>query len=791
MGNANTVTVQLTVKDDGSVVMKQFGKNTEEAMGKASASTKNTSSALKSLKDSYVDMAAKAATAYMAVAKAMEYMDKGAKAQQAEDSFRSLTDASNESANAIIANMKRATNSTIDDSLMMQKYVKASLLDLSSAQTTQIAEMARMAARTTGENVSTAFDSIVNAISTNMPKALKQYGLITKEQQSLVSQAMAEGVEDVDLFSIAWENYNKQLEKTGPLYENDAERLQQYKAKIEDTQESFGKLLLVVEGFTLDKISNVTGMFASAAASIASGNLSPFTQWQMDVSSEGPALKEAQAELERYQAKFAAAQKSSPGTESAAALLKASQQAMAQKKTELETMKALDKTYFADQEGHINAALDLMMAAGGDEYAITKDTFARREELMAEYYNRTQQEILLEAEVRSKADRDKLDDAHYIAEKTKALEAEVAARGSQLIREKSMFAIQTAQNDIKNLTSRLGEYQTYYDSLKAKMDKNIEDEKKHLEELKALRQQSVDIDKSTAALIAGIKGTDASISAQQRYESARTDLSYQYGSAMNLGGQDQIQALENYKQAVASLQSQFAQGIPGGKDIFGSSNDIVSAKQIAEDAISDIERATLNQKNALALLTAEKENQIEADRQWGQVLQESAQAAQAEMERLNNMIADISTQIMNMQTNITLTGEDRVSDVVDGIISKIEYMHALASQSVNIGGSAGYSVMSSSSSMSGSDGFTDIPFTDIPFVLDSYADGTDYVPKTGRYQLHEGEAVLTAQENKSGRSVNINGDIIINVPASASTKSGDDWRMITRQYIVPELKKLQ
>ena len=35
--NANTITVQLTVNDDGSVVMKQFGKNYEDALNKTTA----------------------------------------------------------------------------------------------------------------------------------------------------------------------------------------------------------------------------------------------------------------------------------------------------------------------------------------------------------------------------------------------------------------------------------------------------------------------------------------------------------------------------------------------------------------------------------------------------------------------------------------------------------------------------------------------------------------------------------------------------------------------------------
>jgi hypothetical protein len=781
MANQNTISVQLTVKDDGSVVMKQFGRTTEEAMGKAGNSAKKTTSSFDTLKTSYLDMAAKAATAYMAIQKAMEYMDKGAKASQAEASFRTLAQTSGESADKIIADMKRATNGTIDDSMLMQKAVKASLLDLTTGQTTQLAEMARLAARTTGEDVSTAFDNIVNAISTKMPRALKQYGLITNEQQTLVNQAMAEGVEDVGLFSIAWENYNKQLEKTGPIYENNAERLQQYKAKIEDTKETFGNYMNVASGWLLTNLSEGLKNYTATLAAITTGSSAPIKRW----AAEKVGIEESEAELAIYNARLADAQKMKPG-ESAAASLKASQQETAQRKADLETMKALNKDYFASQETQIKAMGELKKAAGEDDYKIAGESLKKQEELNAEYYTRMKQEIEAAAAVRSKADRDKIPDAVFTAQQMQALDEATTNKAKALIQQRTIASVQAAQNDIKNLTSRLSDYQTYYDSLKAMMDKNTEDEKKHREELQTLRQQSIDLDKSTASLIAGIKGPDQSLSAQQQYENARSALNAQYGNALNLSGQDEIKALEAYKQAVAALQQQYAKGIPGVADIFGKAGDILSAKTIAEDALSDIERATQNQKNALAELTAEKQNQIAVDQLAGQQLQEEAIKSQGEIEKLKTLMADLSAQIQGMQKTIELTGIDNVSGVVNSIMARMEALHALAAQPINIGGgsSSGYSSLSA-----GSDGFTDIPFTLGSGVIDSYASGTDYVPRTGNYQLHQGEAVIPAAQNNNSRSMSI-GALHINIPANAAPQSKEDWRAITRNYIVPELRKL-
>lgn len=780
MSNKNEIAVKLIVNDDGSVTMKQFGKTTEEAMNKAEVSAKKANSTFASLKGSYLEFTAKAASAYLAITKAMEYMDQGAKAEQAEASFRTLAAAAGESADAIIANMKRATNETIDDSAMMQSAAKAMLLEFNGDQIVKMAEAARLAARTSGEDVVQVFDNIVNAISTNMPRSLKQYGLITKEQMTIINQAMAEGVEGIDLYSLAIANLAVQQDKMGPLVENEAEKLQKYKAQIEDLKESFGKLLTVMTGKGIEDISKVTEPFAALAASISTGSTAPMEAY----------LKKL-AEIKDVVEKTAEANKNAADEEKRRKenAIKQAQIELAQKKSSLETMKALNKDYFTSQEAQIKAMSDLMNAAGADEYKISQDAIRQRETLNAEFYTRTKAEIELEAAARQKSDRDKISDAAYVAQKMQALDAETASKAIALIRQKTLSSVQAAQSDIAGLTTRLGEYQTYYDSLKAKMDQNIADEKKHLEELKALRQQSVDIDKSTAALIAGIKGTDASLSAQQKYDSARSGLNSQYGSALDMTGQDQIKALEEYKQAVAALQAQYSTGIPGVKNIFGNVDEIISAKTIAEDAISDIERATQMQKNALAQLAEEKQAQIAADQLWGQTLQAEAQKAQGEMEKLKGLIADISAQIQAMQTTIELTGVDHVTSVVDGIIARIEQLHNLARQPISLGGSGSYAA-SAGSYASGNTGLYGSGWdTSSTWVQDSYAEGTPYVPKTGLYQLHQGEAVVPASENKAGRSVNI-GDIVINVPAGTQAGSPEDWRMIVRNYIVPEIRKL-
>lgn len=81
-------------------------------------------------------------------------------------------------------------------------------------------------------------------------------------------------------------------------------------------------------------------------------------------------------------------------------------------------------------------------------------------------------------------------------------------------------------------------------------------------------------------------------------------------------------------------------------------------------------------------------------------------------------------------------------------------------------------------------------------TMGSFATGTDYVPKTGPYQLHQGEIVIdpvTAdriRNTKTIKNTNTNvGDVHIHVPASAAPQNAQDWRSITRDVIIPELKR--
>lgn len=405
---------------------------------------------------------------------------------------------------------------------------------------------------------------------------------------------------------------------------------------------------------------------------------------------------------------------------------------------------------------------------------------------------------------------------------TKQLVAQ-AQKGAREIIESQL---KIAQADKKILEGRLSKYQSFYASLQNMIKKTSEQEKRHIQELNALYRQKADIQKNTEAMVRGLRETG--MAPVQRYESQRSALNQQFMKAMRLSGQDQIKALEEYKKAVASLGQSFSQGVIERQTRFGQEigQTVISSRKVIEDAVSDIERAAGAQQRALQEMEAEKQKQITADRQWADVLTSTANDVAQEIQYLQGVIGDLSTQIQAMQKTIEIQGIDLVSPVVDRIRNELESLH---DKTVTITTIHRNIVLS---------GAAAIPAAAAP---ESYRSGTDYVPRTDIYMLHQGERVVPKQKAEKERRVlrgaagsvagDISGDtttsryndihvvekgletrtmtreakiapskkttinvaegaIVINIPENAAPQTPEDWRFISREYVVAEIERL-
>ena len=811
--NQNTITVQLTVNDDGSVVMKQFGKNSEDALNKTTAAAPKATSALDSLKSSYIDCAAKAATAYMAISKAMEYMDLGAQSIQIASSFKIMSESAGANTEQMLSYMEKATQGTIADCDLMQKSVKMMTLGFDPAQIERFSKVVITASQIAGTSATEAYDRLADAISTRMPRALISMGAVTKDQMKVVNEAIAAGADSTELFELAMANLELKEKMLQGTQDEATLAMQRFQAQAKQTKDDIGVGLLVAAQKLYAAFQDIAGVSLLAAAGIFE-----VLRGQAILNAQG-----SDGKLSAYFSNLAAGYKEDAETAMDAALdlfdkasknlagavdieKKATQQEIADSQLKVDA-KMKEMKAFADanekEKNDIQLLTEIMKIAGASESEQLKANIAFREAANQKYYDDIKQKIIQNAAIETAAGMNQSVIDKNVADRIKELDDEILKKHTSIEQQKILLSMKTAQDDIKNLTSQLADYQKYYDSLKAMMDKNLADEKKHEADLKAIQQQRVDNQKLAAGLIAQMNGTAGNMTAQQTYESGRSSLNQQFMNITNtMTGQDQVKALEDYMKAVTALQQQFEKGVQGAKDIFGKPQDIISAAKVLEDATSDVNTAERTRESTLVSLAAAQQQQIDTDQLWGQMLQTSLTEAQTQMDKLKQTISDLSDQIKNMQKTVELTGIDKVSSVVTSIMDRIQQLHALAAQPITLnavlGGSGGASFIpglptnpfssagNGNSYNTGSGDYADISEAEIA----SYAVGTNYVPRTGLYQLHQGEAVVSAAKNSKVGGIVINGGINLQIPVGSAPQRPEDWRSITRNYIVPELRKL-
>ena len=183
---------------------------------------------------------------YQMVSVGKDLAELGAKAQQAEESYRLMAESVGINAEKMYQAMKTASRGIMDDSDVMQKAAKGIAQGLEGKELIAIASGARYAARLAGEDVKTAYETITDAIANQMPRALKRYGLVTKQEMDLLNKAIAAGVEDIKLADIALANLAIQTGRFGTEAETAYESMQRLRAEWNNMKEEAGKGIVAV-----------------------------------------------------------------------------------------------------------------------------------------------------------------------------------------------------------------------------------------------------------------------------------------------------------------------------------------------------------------------------------------------------------------------------------------------------------------------------------------------------------------------------------------------------------------
>jgi hypothetical protein len=430
--------IKLVVDDNGSVIMNQFGKNAENALDKVE---KKSSGFVEKIKSNWLGITAASAAvvgSFMAIEKALDFAEMGAKAKQAEESFRLMARSAGESADDIIEAMKKASVGTIDESDLMRKAGKAMSQDLRGDDIINITKAARIAARLSGEDVKTAYESITDSIANQMPKALRKYGLATKDQISLVNQLMAAGVQDVDMMAIATANMLDKQARLGSLVENDTERLQRYRAELHNAWEELSKnwvttLHDIVEySKELQGLSGDSTLLKYLEFLVQIKNPGEFATrvqtegWAKAIKKPAPA-KEPEIDNEYLVWMGMDADSAAKGVQ---AKMKAQLQDIQNAKLRSELLKDIDASRIKVMESNAAREVEITKMKTGDDLYAEQIAIDRKKEINDAYYKYRLGEIAAEANANEK--KDKYFDRDYFEKGQKGkLDADMKARKAE------------------------------------------------------------------------------------------------------------------------------------------------------------------------------------------------------------------------------------------------------------------------------------------------------------------------------------------------------------------------
>ena len=196
-------------------------------------------------------------------------------------------------------------------------------------------------------------------------------------------------------------------------------------------------------------------------------------------------------------------------------------------------------------------------------------------------------------------------------------------------------------------------------------------------------------------------------------------------------------------------------------DLGGKLNDGLIKRRILQEQLTAAEKnnheTTVRQKNAeLALqdeLNAKLKDELNLLRARKNVLSGETVGFNSELISPTNPLGEVKRDAW-AQGQATAYVTDK--QLLSGITTK----------PFSSGGESIVNTIQGSSWLTPASSFTSDPYWSLPKsspVLGGYATGTDYVPRTGPYLLHQGEAVVAAAQNRAGSSgVTVTGGITIN-----------------------------
>lgn len=229
---ANQLKIELIVDDKGTATLKNFADSGANSLKKIEGAG---SSLGTSMARTWQDMAVGSAAigvAFGAVVSSVKWgfgeMEKAAQFTTVSKAFETMAEEYGTTGKALLGSLKEVTVGTVGSTDLMQKAMSAMTAGFSPDQIVKFGEIARTSAMLTGSSVAESYDTIATAIETKMPRALLKARVLTKEESTLITQAIKLNIEDFDMLGLAAAEATLKQAQLGEQAITDAERMQQF-----------------------------------------------------------------------------------------------------------------------------------------------------------------------------------------------------------------------------------------------------------------------------------------------------------------------------------------------------------------------------------------------------------------------------------------------------------------------------------------------------------------------------------------------------------------------------------
>jgi hypothetical protein len=740
-------------------------------------------SLLQKFKSQWLGVTAAVGAAVAAMYQGFREAENAAMGLQKRQAFANLSLSKGLNSDQLLADLKKISAGTISTQELIEKAGTSMLLGIEGEYLPKLMEIARASSRVTGQTITKSFEDLSLAVGRQSKQILDNLGIMLDVEGANEAYAASLGITadkltDADrkqaFLNATMAAGQEIIDDVGMSSVTAAERLQRMQATMTNLRETGGRALLAFG-------TAVLGIFQGVASAItfAYGAITKYIASVAELAAKVPILGRAVRPIAEEirmmsDASLATADnladdgrdslatawdvisgKAGEATSAMAAATAAGEDAA---NSAEEQAKAVDSASSA-----ISRYSSLIKDLGKEQLKVAESGYGRDLDRQAEYFERTgrvasnlaqplrQYLSVLDQIYATQAGAQK--EIGTVLDGVKVKQADLAQQQVNIAETEKTWA-----------QARLGAWQSYYDKLQAMHETALETMKKKQDELLAVKKFGSDL----GAELSDKYAPAEQLSAYEQYFQQLESIDQAQAQAMQLTGQKRIDALQEAMNKLKQLPNE----VRDGDQVIISSLEIYDQAQQRFEAMQ-------------AASEAAKKAEVDQAKQSAANLAAEMATAQTAMDELQQRVIALDARILALSKTVVLSADDQATGKIDAVQAALNKLQDkeititvdyVSNVPGNVPGSVGLSSKASASTSGASSGGTNSAGFKVMSIADinkgpGLAIGTAYIPRTGLYQLHRGEEVLTRNNAGKGGNTTIHlGGISISV--EGTNKSG-------------------